>query len=151
MKDVISAGLESLFDGTKNQVSEFNDNFQRLQTRWGMPPVMPDAGPTTSGCAESDATMQASLPTPNSSSAPVHAENLPQFSSLATEDPLQVQDHESDRTQELGKETNDFEPEDMLTVLTGADVDLEMDQVVQEDDGSDESASDSEYESDAQD
>jgi hypothetical protein len=70
---------------------------------------------------------------------------LAQFSSFATEDPLPVQDVESDIIQEPAKDTNELESEELLTVLTATDVDL--DQVIQEDDGSNES-DESEYESD---
>jgi hypothetical protein len=40
VKDVISVGLEGLADGGKNPLWEFNDAFQRLQTRRKMTPVI---------------------------------------------------------------------------------------------------------------
>ena len=42
VKDVITAGLESLCEGTKNPISEYNNIFTRLQTRRKMKPVLQD-------------------------------------------------------------------------------------------------------------
>ena len=41
IKDVIAAGLQSLVEGNKNPLSEYNEAFRNLQTRRKMKPVIP--------------------------------------------------------------------------------------------------------------
>jgi len=118
VKDVISIGLEGLADGTNNPIWEFNDTFQRLQRRRRMSPVISGASPVQSADSKQHfEDLSAAVVPPNK--ADFH---------VSEEEEAGMDDRANELTASLFK---NLEQEEMLSVLTAADVDLEMDEEVQ--------------------
>lgn len=146
VKDVITTGLESLSEGMKNPIFEYNGAFTRLQTRRKMKPVIPgslgaamntkismthsNAGPTV--CAQTPVETAQGL------------EFISHVPSSATElDGAGICDEASNEDENVVGYLDNIESglrdsETMVKVSTAADVDLDMDEVEIEDEVMDE-------------
>ena len=144
VKDVITAGLESLCDGTKNPISEYNNIFTRLQTCCKMKPVIPGSLSATRAT-----NISVTHPLPASldfvTQEPGAPAQMPPSATEAIDDEAHGDVAVASYLDELESSIMQ-DPETMVMVSTAADVNLDMDEVEVEDETMDDDSEDEEDE-----